>query len=69
MWVHPIHDNIDASVGSVDDFEALAKMGMRVEHLPIERFLRHEVNALLLPNITRQNDKPLALDIATIRKQ
>jgi hypothetical protein len=69
MWVHPIHDNIDASVGSVDDFEALAKMGMRVEHLPIESFLRHEVNALLSPNITRQNDKPLALDIATIRKQ
>jgi hypothetical protein len=68
MWVHPIHDNIDASVGSVEDFEALAKMGMRVEHLPIEKYLRHEVYTTTSPNIPRQNDKSPSLDIATIQK-
>jgi hypothetical protein len=69
MWVHPIHDNIDASVGSVKDFAALAKMGMRVEHLSIEKYLRHEVYSATSPNITRPNDKSPALDIATIQKQ
>jgi hypothetical protein len=67
MWVHPVHDNIDASVGSVEDFEVLAKMGMRVEFLPIENYLRHEVYTAMSPNIVRQNEKPPALDIATIQ--
>lgn len=69
MWVHPIHDNIDASVGSVDDLEALAKMGMRVEHLQIEKYLRPEVNSLTPSNIIRPNNRSLALDITTIQKQ
>jgi hypothetical protein len=67
MWVHPVHDNIDASVGSVEDFEALAKMGMRVEYLPIENYLRHEVITTTSPNIVRQNEQSPALDIATIQ--
>lgn len=35
MWVHPKHRNIDASIGCVGNFEDLARMGMRVEHLQI----------------------------------
>jgi hypothetical protein len=69
MWVHPIHDNIDTSVGSVEDFKALAKMGMRIEHLPIEKYLRHEVLTATSSNVMKQNDKSPALDIATIQKQ
>ena len=34
MWVHPIHRNIDASVGCVANLADLARMGMRIEHLP-----------------------------------
>ncbi len=34
MWVHPIHRNIDASVGCVEDLKDLAKMGMKLEYLP-----------------------------------
>lgn len=33
MWVHPIHRNIDASIGSVEDLTDLARMGMKIEHL------------------------------------
>jgi hypothetical protein len=69
MWVHPIHDNIDASVGSVDDFEALAKMGMRIEYLPIGKFLRSEVSSTATPNIPRTNNTSSALDVAAIQKQ
>jgi hypothetical protein len=69
MWVHPIHDNIDASVGSVNDFEALAKMGMRIEHLPIEKFLRPEVSSTTSSNVSRQNNTSSALDVAAIQKQ
>jgi hypothetical protein len=34
MWVHPVHRNIDASIGCVQDLKALALMGMKIEHLP-----------------------------------
>ncbi len=34
MWVHPIHRNIDASVGCVANLIELAKMGLKIEHLP-----------------------------------
>jgi len=34
MWGHPIHRNIDASIGCVDNLKDLANMGMRVEYLP-----------------------------------
>lgn len=33
MWVHPKHRNIDASIGCVENFGELAKMGMRIEYL------------------------------------
>jgi hypothetical protein len=33
VWVHPIHRNIDASIGCVEKLEDLARMGMKIEHL------------------------------------
>jgi hypothetical protein len=40
MWVHPVHRNIDASIGCVENLKDLASMGLRVEHLPTEQFIR-----------------------------
>ncbi len=34
IWSHPIHRNIDASIGSVDDLPDLAHRGMKLEYLP-----------------------------------
>jgi hypothetical protein len=33
IWSHPIHRNIDASIGSVEDLPDLAHRGMKLEHL------------------------------------
>ena len=33
MWVHPVHCNIDASIGCVENLAELAHMGMKLEHL------------------------------------
>ena len=33
IWSHPVHRNIDASIGSVDDLADLAHRGMRIEYL------------------------------------
>ena len=33
MWVHPVHRNIDASIGCVENPAELARMGMKLEHL------------------------------------
>jgi hypothetical protein len=33
MWVHPIHRNIDASIGTVENLADLTRMGMKIEHL------------------------------------
>jgi hypothetical protein len=33
LWSHPIHNNVDASIGSVSDLADLARRGMRLEHL------------------------------------
>jgi hypothetical protein len=33
MWVHPVHRNIDASIGCVENLKELADMGMRLEYL------------------------------------
>jgi len=33
MWFHPIHRNIDASIGCIDNLQDLAKLGMRLENL------------------------------------
>ncbi len=35
MWGHPVHGNIDASIGSVEKPLDLACMGMKIEHLSI----------------------------------
>jgi len=33
MWSHPVHRNIDASIGSVEDLADLAHRGMKLEYL------------------------------------
>jgi hypothetical protein len=33
VWVHPIHRNIDASIGCVENLADLAAMGMKIEYL------------------------------------
>jgi hypothetical protein len=33
MWSHPVHRNIDASIGSVEDLSDLVHRGMRLEYL------------------------------------
>jgi hypothetical protein len=33
MWVHPVHRNIDASIGCVENIAYLAHMGIKIEHL------------------------------------
>jgi hypothetical protein len=33
MWVHPVHRNIDASIGCVGDLKVLANRGMKLERL------------------------------------
>jgi hypothetical protein len=33
MWVHPVHRNIDASIGCVENLADLARRGMKLEHL------------------------------------
>jgi hypothetical protein len=33
MWVHPVHRNIDASIGCVENPADLAHMGMKLEYL------------------------------------
>jgi hypothetical protein len=33
MWSHPVHRNIDASIGSVEDLPDLVRRGMRLEYL------------------------------------
>jgi hypothetical protein len=33
MWVHPVHRNIDASIGCVENLKDLTNMGMRLEYL------------------------------------
>lgn len=40
MWAHPLHDNIDASIGCVDNLQDLAAMGMRMALLPTHKYVR-----------------------------
>jgi hypothetical protein len=40
MWVHPIHRNIDASIGSVNNLTKLVKMGMKIEYLENAKMIR-----------------------------
>ncbi|MGQ9507336.1 MAG: hypothetical protein ACUVTB_05700 [Candidatus Bathycorpusculaceae bacterium] len=40
MWAHPIHHNIDASIGCVENFNYFTQLGMKVETLPAASFIR-----------------------------
>jgi hypothetical protein len=40
MWYHPIHRNIDASIGCVNNLKDLADMGMKIEHLQTDQYIR-----------------------------
>jgi hypothetical protein len=40
MWVHPVHDNIDASVGCIKNVEDLVQMGIRMEGLSPHEYVR-----------------------------
>ena len=40
MWFHPVHRNIDASIGCVENLKDLADLGMRMERLPEEQYIR-----------------------------
>lgn len=37
MWFHPIHHNIDASIGCIENLKDLAKLGMKIEYLQAYR--------------------------------
>lgn len=40
MWFHPVHRNIDASIGCVENLKDLADLGMKMEPLPTEQYIR-----------------------------
>jgi hypothetical protein len=42
MWFHPVHRNIDASIGCIKDLQHLAHLGMRMEHLQTEQYIRKQ---------------------------
>jgi len=35
MWIHPVHRNIDSSIGCVEKLENLAHRGMKIEKISI----------------------------------
>lgn len=40
IWFHPVHRNIDASIGCIKDLKFLADLGMKIEHLPEDQYIR-----------------------------
>jgi hypothetical protein len=40
MWFHPVHRNIDASIGCVQNMKDLADLGMRMERLQTDQYIR-----------------------------
>jgi hypothetical protein len=42
MWFHPIHRNIDASIGCVQNMKDLADLGMKMERLSTEQYIRRQ---------------------------
>jgi hypothetical protein len=42
MWFHPVHRNIDASIGCVENLRDLADLGIKMEHLPAEQYIRKQ---------------------------
>jgi hypothetical protein len=41
MWFHPVHRNIDASIGCVQNMKDLADLGMKMEHLTTDQYIRN----------------------------
>ncbi len=41
-WFHPVHRNIDASIGCITNLKDLVNIGMKVETLPPSNFLRSQ---------------------------
>ena len=39
-WFHPTHRNIDASIGCIEDLKFLADVGMKMEYLSTEKYIR-----------------------------
>jgi hypothetical protein len=44
MWTHPIHDNIDASIGCVQNLKYLAERGIKLDRLLSDEYIRSETN-------------------------
>ena len=42
MWFHPTHRNIDASIGCIEDLKFLADLGMKMEHLSTDQYIRKQ---------------------------
>lgn len=42
IWFHPVHRNIDASIGCVQNLKDLADIGMKMEHLSTEQYIRKQ---------------------------
>jgi hypothetical protein len=42
IWFHPVHRNIDASIGCVQNLKDLADIGMKMENLPTEQYIRKQ---------------------------
>jgi hypothetical protein len=42
MWFHPIYRNIDASIGCIENLKFLAELGMKMEHLPSDQYIRKQ---------------------------
>ena len=40
IWVNPVHNNIDASICCVENFEDLVKMGVKLEGLSTKEYIR-----------------------------
>ena len=40
IWFHPVHRNIDASIGCIQNLRDLADIGMKMERLPTEQYIR-----------------------------
>lgn len=46
MWLHPVHRNIDASIGCIENLDELARQGMVVEHLATDKYIRQQENKM-----------------------
>ncbi len=40
MWFHPKYRNIDASIGCIQNLKDLADLGIKMENLPVEQYIR-----------------------------